>query len=315
MLSGKQFIAEFDYVRPETLQEAVDFLVAHDGQARPFMGGTDLFVRLRDGFYKETKYVVDLKGLPGMLDITFDPATGLRMGAAVNMNRLAAFPAVLEHYPILAEAARTVASYQLRTRATVAGNLCNASPASDTAPACLVLDARVVLFGPNPSTALRRNSGQGSGQCGERRLPLNGFFTAPGRTQMQPGEIMTAVEIPLPPAGCAGRYLKLGRNAIGDLAIVGVAALGYPDATAASGYHFRIALASVAPIPLRATAAEEILAQGPLTEETIRAAADAAMDAASPISDVRGSADYRKLMVRNLTRRAVGEVLGKLGNW
>ncbi len=191
MLTGKQFIAEFDYVRPKTLQEAVNFLATHDGRARPFMGGTDLFVRLRDGFHRETQYVVDLKGMPGMLDIAFDPAAGLRMGAAVNMNRMIALPAVQEHYPILAEAVRTVASYQLRTRATVAGNLCNASPASDTAPACLVLDARVMLLGP----------------AGERRLPLNGFFTGPGQTQMRPDEIMTAIEIPLPPAGHAGPTL------------------------------------------------------------------------------------------------------------
>lgn len=299
MLTGKQFIAEFDYVRPKTLQEAVDILAAHNGKARPFMGGTDLFVRLRDGFHEETQYVVDLKGLPGMLDISFDPVTGLRMGAAVNMNRMVAFPAVQAHYPILAEAARTVASYQLRTRATVAGNLCNASPASDTAPACLVLDARVVIFGPD----------------GERQLPLNGFFTGPRQTRMKPGEIMTAVEIPVPPVGYAGRYVKLGRNAVGDLAIAGVAALGFPDATADSGFRFRIALASVAPTPLRVAAAEEILAQSPLTEETIGDAANAAMNAATPIRDVRGSAEYRKLMVRNLTRRAVGEVLGKLGKW
>jgi CO/xanthine dehydrogenase FAD-binding subunit len=297
VLIGRQFIAEFDYVRPQTLQEAVDFLAAHDGQARPFMGGTDLFVRLRDGFHEETKYVVDLKGLPGILDIAFDPATGLRMGAAVNMNRMAAFPAVQEHYPILAEAARTVASYQLRTRATVAGNLCNASPAADTAPACLVLNARLVLFGPD----------------GERRLSLNGFFTGPGQTQMLSGEIMTAVEIPPPPKGYTGRYLKLGRNAVGDLAIVGVAVVGFPDVAAASGHRFRVALASVAPVPLRATAAEGMLAQGPLDGETIDAATNAAMEAATPISDVRGSAEYRKLMVRNLTRRAVKDVLARMG--
>ncbi|MFZ5918498.1 MAG: FAD binding domain-containing protein [Chloroflexota bacterium] len=307
MLTGKQFIAEFDYLRPTTLQEAVEFLVAHNGTARPFMGGTDLFVRLRDGFYPNTRYVVDLKGLPGMLDISFDPAAGLRLGAAVNMNRVAAHPAVQAHYPILAQAARAVASYQLRNRATVAGNLCNGSPASDTAPACLAIGATAALYGP----------------AGERRLPLNpevgphranhGFFTGPGKTQMQPGEIVTAIEIPPPAAGWAGRYLKLGRNRAGDLAIVGVAALGFPDASAASGYRFRVALASVAPTPLRATTAEAILAQGPLTEATISAAAEAAMDAATPISDARASAEYRKLMVRNLTRRAVKDVLARMG--
>lgn len=298
MLIGKQFIAEFDYVRPRTPKEAINFLAAHNGDARPFMGGTDLFVRLRDGFHQGTRYVVDLKGLPGMLDISFDTQAGLCMGAAVNMNRTATFPAVKEHYSVLAQAAQTVASYQLRTRATVAGNLCNASPASDTAPACLVLGANVVLLGRD----------------GERRLSLNDFFTGPGQTQMRPGEIMTAVEIPLPPAGCTGRYIKLGRNAVGDLAIVGVAVLGFPDPAAASGHRFRIALASVAPVPLRATAAEEILAQGLPTDKAIDAAADAAMEAATPISDVRGSAEYRRLMVRHLTRRALKEVLGRLGN-
>lgn len=297
MLTGKQFIAEFDYVRPQTHQEAVEFLAAHPETARPFMGGTDLFVRLRDGFYEETQYAVDLKGLPGMQKISFDPAAGLRLGAAANMNRVAAHPAVQQHYPVLAQAARAVASYQLRNRATVAGNLCNASPASDTAPACLVLDAMVALYSLN----------------GERRLPLNGFFTGPGRTQMQPGEIMTAIEIPPPPAGSAGRYLKLGRNAVGDLAIVGVAVYAYPDGTAAAGYRFRIALASVAPVPLRAASAEAILAQGPLSEDTIDAAANAAMMAATPISDVRGSAEYRRLMVRNLTRRALRELLAQIG--
>jgi carbon-monoxide dehydrogenase medium subunit len=296
VLTGKQFIAEFDYVRPQTVQEAVDFLAAHPGTARPLMGGTDLFVRLRDGFYEGTQYVVDLKGLPGMQDLSFDPVAGLRLGAAVNMNRAAAHPAVQEHYAVLAQAARAVASYQLRTRATVAGNLCNASPASDTAPACLVLEATVVLCGPG----------------GERRLPINGFFTGPGQTQMQPGEIMTAVEIPPPPAGSAGRYLKLGRNAVGDLAIVGVAAFAYPDGTAGSGFHFRIALASVAPVPLRAATAEAILAQGPLTDDAIAAAADAAMAAAAPVSDVRGSAEYRRLMVQNLVRKGLRAILETL---
>ena len=127
------------------------------------------------------------------------------------------------------------------------------------------------------------------------------------------GDIVTAISFPLPPRQWAGRYIKLGRNALGDLAIVGVTALGYPDATAASGYRFRLALASVAPVPLRPVAAETILAENSIDENIIAVAAQAAMDAVTPISDTRGSARYRKMMVRNLTRQAVTDVWEQIG--
>ena len=288
-------LPEFDYVKPASLPEASRFLAEHAGQARPFMGGTDTFVRMRDGFWKE-KYVVDVKGLDGMNDIRFDPAGGLTLGAAVNMNRVIASPEVKAYYPVLAEAAHTVASYQLRTRATIAGNICNASPAGDTIGACLVLRARLRINGLN----------------GVREEPLDVFFVGPGRTVLQPGDIATAVTFPLPPKGYAARYIKLGRNAIGDLAIVGVTALGYPDQSVPSGYRFRLALASVAPVPLVPAEAEAVLAGKPITEATIGEAAQAAMEACTPIDDVRGSARYRKLMVRNLTRRAITEVWEQL---
>ncbi len=284
-------LPEFDYVKLTSLAAASQFLAEHAGEARPFMGGTDVFVRMRDGFWKE-KYIVDVKGLDGMDEITFDPATGLTIGASVNMNRVIASPEVNQHYPVLAEAAHTVASYQLRTRATIVGNVCNASPAGDTIGACLVLNGTLRVHGVD----------------GVREEPLSTFFVGPGQTVLKPGDIATAVSFPLPPEGYAARYIKLGRNAIGDLAIVGVAALGYPDSSAPSGYRFRLALASVAPVPLVPTQAEAILAEKPITEATIAEAARAAMDACTPIDDVRGSARYRKLMVRNLTRKAVTEV-------
>jgi CO/xanthine dehydrogenase FAD-binding subunit len=288
-------LPEFDYVRPASLAEASRFLSQHAAEARPFMGGTDTFVRMRDGFWKP-RYIVDVKGLDGMQDIAFDPAGGLIIGAAVAMNRVIASPEVNEHYPVLAEAARTVASYQLRTRATVAGNICNASPAGDTIGACLVLGASLRVHGVD-----------------EVRLePLSGFFLGPGQTRLKPGDIVTAVLFPIPPQGYAARYIKLGRNAVGDLAIVGVTALGYPDPGAPSGYRFRLALASVAPVPLRPVQAEVILAEKPIGGATIAEAAQAAMDACSPIDDTRGSARYRQLMVRNLTRKVVEEVMMEL---
>jgi CO/xanthine dehydrogenase FAD-binding subunit len=290
------FLGDFEYVRPRTLQEASEFMLAHAGTARLFMGGTDLFIRMRDGFVSP-KYVVDVKHCDGLAEIHYDDEQGLTVGAAVNMNRMCVFPAVRERYPLLCEAAHTVASYQLRTRATMAGNVCNASPAADTVPSLLVLEAIVHVFGPH----------------GRRTVPITGFFLGPGKTVLQPGEIVTAIQIPPPPAGYAAKYIKLGRNAIGDLAIVGVAALGFPGQS--SGHTFRIGLASVAPTPLRARAAEAILAAGPLNDATIERAAEAAMSESKPISDVRGSREYRLAMVRALTRRAVNHVLVQLARW
>jgi carbon-monoxide dehydrogenase medium subunit len=284
-------LPEFDYIKPASLAEASEFLAQHSGEARPFMGGTDTFVRMRDGFWKE-KYIVDIKNLDGMSQINFDPATGLTIGASVNMNRVVASPEVKEYYPVLAEAAHSVASYQLRTRATIVGNICNASPAGDTIGSCLVLDASLQVHGVD----------------GVRQEPLRTFFRGPGKTVLKPGDIATAILFPIPPKHYAARYIKLGRNAIGDLAIVGVTALGYPDSSAPSGYRFRLALASVAPVPFKPTQAETILAEKPITDATIAEAAQAAMDACTPIDDVRGSARYRKLMVRNLTQKAVSEV-------
>ncbi len=288
-------LPSFDYIRPETPQEVTRLLLKSNGDARLFMGGTDVFVRMRDGFYAP-RLLIDVKHLPGMREIKFTKRKGLVIGAAVDMNSLARHKAVLENYPLLAESLNSVASYQLRTRATMGGNLCNASPAADTAPAALVLEANLVL----------------RGRRGERIVPVASFFTGPGKTVMRPGEFLLRIEIPPAPKGAVGRYLKLGRNAHGDLSIVGVAVLGYPDRKAPSGYGFRIALASVAPTPIRAPEAEAILSTSPITPETIEAAAIAAMNTARPIDDVRSSAAYRKAMVRNLTQRAVEAVWEKL---
>ncbi|HEX9616909.1 MAG TPA: xanthine dehydrogenase family protein subunit M [Anaerolineales bacterium] len=295
MISAHPGLPEFDYIRPKTLAEASEFLAEHPGQARPFLGGTDVFVRMRDGIWKE-KFLVDVKNLDGTKEIRFDPETGLTLGAGVNMNQVIASEEIRSCYPILAQACQTVASYPLRTRATIAGNLCNASPAGDTIGACLVSGGYLHVHGVD----------------GLRQEPLDGFFLGPGKTTLKPGDIVTAVSFPPPRPGQAGTYIKLGRNALGDLAIVGVTALGYPDRGLPSGFRFRIALASVAPIPLVATQAETLLEENPVDEASISAAAQAAMDACQPIDDVRGSVQYRKLMARNLTRKALRQVWGEL---
>lgn len=294
-LNAHAELPEFDYVRPVSLQEASDFLARHPAEARPFLGGTDVFVRMRDGFW-HPKFLVDVKKLEDMQTLRYDAREGLTLGAAVNMNRVAAAPEVQAHYPLLAEACHWVASYQLRSRATIVGNLCNASPAGDTTGACQVLEGRLRVHGVD----------------GYRWEPLATFFLGPGKTRLRPGDVVTALHFPPPPPGGVGTYLKLGRNRLSDLAIVGATVFGYPDSGAASGFRFRLALASVAPVPLRPVAAEEYLAAHVLNAETIRAAAKLAAEACSPIDDVRGGAQYRRAMARNLTRKGIEAVWEKV---
>jgi CO/xanthine dehydrogenase FAD-binding subunit len=294
MINPHPGLPEFDYIQPTSLEEASHFLTQHPAEARPFLGGTDCFVRMRDGAWK-VKYMVDVKNLDGAENISFAP-DGLKIGASVNMNRVIASADVNQYYPLLAEAAHSVASYQLRTRATIVGNICNASPAGDTIGACIVYQGQLHIYNAK----------------GSRTEPLTNFFIGPGKTILKPGDIVTAISFPIPPAGHAGKYIKLGRNKLSDLAIVGVTALGYPDAAVPSGFSFRLALASVAPVPLAPAQAEALLANKPLSDATIAEAAQLAMDACTPIDDVRGGARYRKYMVRNLTRQAVSDVWARI---
>lgn len=289
-------LPEFDYIRPASLTEASRFLADHPGEARPLLGGTDIFVRMRDGFWKD-KYLVDVKRLDSTDKISFDPQAGLTVGAGVNMNRVIASQAVQEYYRLLADACRSVASYQLRSRATIVGNICNASPAGDTIGASLLLGGVLNVHGTT----------------GLRQVSLVGFFLGPGKTVLQPGDIVTSIQFPLPSRPSAGVYLKLGRNTWSDLSIVGVTAYIAADPSLPSGYRFRVALASVAPVPLVISAVEDYLGSQPVSLEAFQQAARLAEAACSPIDDVRGSARYRKAMVRKLTEKALVKAWTQVG--
>jgi len=295
MINPHPGLPELEYVKPASLAEASKFLAEHEGESRPFSGGTDSFVRLRDGVLK-LNYLVDVKGLEGAKEITFDAKKGLTIGAAVTMNRVASHPDVLKYYAHLAEAARSVASYQLRNRATIIGNICNASPAGDTIGTCMCLNGVLNIHGVS----------------GMREIPLSNFFLGPGKTVLKAGDVVISITLPIPPTGTFGVYKKLGRNTIGDLSIVGVTVMGYPCKESPSGYRFRIALASVAPVPFEALKAEAVLSDKKITADLIAEAAQVTMDSVTPIDDVRGSARYRKYMVRNLTREAITEVWSKI---
>jgi carbon-monoxide dehydrogenase medium subunit len=220
----------------------------------------------------------------------------LTIGAGVNMNRVMASLEVQKYYPLLFDACRSVASYQLRTRATIVGNICNASPAGDTIGACLVLDGVLKIHSVD----------------GFREHPLASFFLGPGKTVLQLSDIVTSIQLPLPPKNSAGTYIKLGRNKWSDLSIVGVTAFGHADSKAASGYRFRVALASVAPVPLLVTTVQDYLSATPISPEAFKQAGRLAEEACTPIDDVRGSARYRKAMVRRLTTRALETVWSRM---
>lgn len=292
MISAHPGLPEFDYVKPSNLNEAAQFLASHAGEARPFSGGTDTFVRIRDGVFTP-KYLVDIKSLEGASELKFDPKNGLTIGAAIPMNRVAALPEAQKLYPVLIEAIKSVASYQLRNRATIVGNICNASPAGDTIGATMVYNGVLNIFGVD----------------GKKTVPVRQFFTGPGKNVLKPGDIVLSVTLPVPPEGHSGKYIKLGRNRLSDLSIVGVTALGMKDTSSKSGYRFSFAVASVAPVPFVPVKSEEILVSKALTAETIQEAAQAAMDSVNPIDDVRGSATYRRYMVRNLVKRAIEDTL------
>jgi len=243
---------EFDYIKPKTLAEASAFMIEHDGEARLYAGGTDVLILMRGGFITP-QYIVDIKEIPGLRDISFDETAGLTMGAAATLNAVASSPLIREKFGLLAEAAETVGSYQVRNRATIGGNICN-------------------VFGGGE----------------EKAVPLDTFFTGPGETGLGPGNILTSIQVSLPPAGSAYRYLKLGRVRAADLALVGVAVLGFPQADNPSAYGFRIALGAVAPTPIRVPEAEAVLAES-VDDKAIEKATLASMRTARPFSDVRAS--------------------------
>jgi len=277
------------------LEEASEFLSKHTDDSRPFLGGTDCFVRMRDGQWK-VKTLVDIKAIPGLDEIHFHKDKSLYIGCAVSMNQIITHPDIRSHYPLLVQSASSVASYPLRNRATLIGNICNASPAGDTICAAMLYEGILII----------RTS------KGEREESLNSFFQGPGQTTLKPGEIVAAIQLPPAPVNQQTTYLKLGRNRAGDLSIVGVGVIGFPDSTAASGMRFRIALASVAPITLRATRAEAILSSAPINDQLIEKASGEVRDACQPIDDVRASAEYRKEMAFNLTLQSVTDIYHRL---
>jgi carbon-monoxide dehydrogenase medium subunit len=284
-------VRRFELALPRNIKMCIETLAQRGADAKVVAGGTDLLPQLKNGLLKPA-CVVDLSRLPPLRRLKGD-RQGLRVGAAVTARELELDAHVRRGYQSLAEGGALVGSVQIRNLATVGGNLCNAAPSADMAPPLLALEAEAVIAGPQ----------------GERRVPLASFFLGVRRTVLAHDEVLVELVVPAPGPRSGGNYLRHTPRRELDIAVVGVAAqLTLSNGTCAKA---RIALAAVAPTPVRATAAEQALEGQPVTPEAIERAAELAVGAAQPISDQRGSADFRRHLVRVLTRRTLTTALAR----
>jgi carbon-monoxide dehydrogenase medium subunit len=273
----------FEYIRPSTLNEAAAALRDSD-DARLLAGGTDLLVAMKTGTVRP-KYVIDLKGIRAIDSIEYDD--GFKLGALATIRDIEVSPLVREKLPVLSDAAATLGSVQIRNRATIGGNLCQASPAADMTAVLLAMDCRVTIASP----------------AGERTIALDQFFVGPSQTVLGRDEILSGISIPKEAERFRGRYFKHGPRKAMDIGIVNIAVLVDADLNNGQCIQVRIAMGAVAPTVIRAQEAEALLQGSEVQPELIREAAAAASAEAKPISDFRASAGFRKELVRNLVTR------------
>jgi CO/xanthine dehydrogenase FAD-binding subunit len=284
----------FEYMRPTDLSTAIALLGEKNGKARAMAGGTDLLVQLRAERFQVDR-VVDVKAVPELNTLSYDAASGLTIGAAVPCYTLYEHPDVIQNYPGLVDAVSIIGGIGIQGRATVGGNLCNASPSGDTIPPLIVMGATCRVVGPK----------------GEQQIPVEQFCVAPGTNRLEPGELLVSINIPAPQIGTGAYYLRfIPRNEM-DIAVVGAGAwvrLGNDGKTITDA---RVALAAVAPTPLYVEAARGLLVGTDGSEEALEAAAQAARQAVRPISDMRGTAEQRRHLSGVLTKRAVRGALAR----
>ena len=279
-------LPEFQYLAPDTLEEACRLAKEHYEDGKIIAGGTDVIVAMKEN-HISPRYIIDIKNVDGLDYIDFEPTVGLKIGALTKLRVIEKSPFIQKEYKAVADAAHFVASTQVRARGTMAGNVVNASPSADTAPILLALHAKLRVMGTR----------------GERQIPMEAFYTGYKKTALEPGEIVTEIIIPPMKENQHAAYIKHAVRKAMDLAIVGVAA----SLQVAGGIveAADITLGAVAATPIHAREAERALIGKELTEETVSLASEAAMRECSPIGDVRASSAYRKDMVRVFTRRTI----------
>jgi len=281
------------YFAPKTMEEACSLLSSHKVEAAVIAGGTDLIVCMKKGIALP-RYVINIGRIAGQDYINYDEKKGLRIGGQAPILSLATSPVIRAKYGVLAQAAGELGTPHVRRGATLAGNLCNASPSAETAPALIVLGASLKLVSTER----------------ERTVPLEDFFVGPGQTVRAPDEILAEIRVPNLAPRSGGVYLKHTVRKALDLAIVGVAVMVTMEGD--SLHDVKIALGAVAPTPLRAKAAEAVLKGKKATDSLLQQAGQVAADVSRPIDDIRSSAEYRRKMVKVLTIRAIQQAIGQV---
>jgi CO/xanthine dehydrogenase FAD-binding subunit len=282
---------DFDYECPRTLADAVALLAK--GDSRPLAGGTDLIDHMRTGRFRPA-LVVDLKKIPELTLLESSPQ-GLRIGAAVSCFQLQSCSTIRDQYSAIADAVSIIGSVQVQSRASVGGNLCTSGPAADSAPALLALGAQCVIAGPK----------------GKRTVPLEQFFTGPGKNVLQTGEILLEITCPAPAPKSGSNYRRfIPRNEM-DIAVVGVGVSVTLDASGQTITAARIGLGAVGPTPILATEAAKKLIGKPATDENYKAAGEAARAQTSPIDDMRGTVEFRRHVTGVLVERSLREAVAR----
>lgn len=285
-------LPKFEYFSPKSLSEAWELMQGMKGvDYQVFAGGTDVIPKLKRREGQVPPCLIDLKRIPELDYIRYDANAGLAIGALATVHEVAHSSLVREHHPALATAAGKIGATQIQHRATVAGNICNAAPSADTAPALLALNAEVRCVSA----------------AGERIISMTDFFTGPLQTALSNGEIVKEILVPGSSAGPSSCYIKLSPRRRLDLAVVGVAV--FIQANEGKCNEIRIGLGAVGRTPLRASAAESKLRNTKITPENVELAAETAAEECWPRDSIRGSAAYRRAMVRVLVARAIRECL------
>jgi carbon-monoxide dehydrogenase medium subunit len=285
-------LPDFEYFAPKDIREACRLLQEHDGRAKVMAGGTDLLVHMKHRAVIP-QYVIGLKHLSDLGYLEYGEDRGLRIGPLTTHQSVAESPIIRRRFEALGTACSKVGTPQIRSMGTVGGNLCNGSPSSDSAPPLIALNAAVKLLGVE----------------GERIIPLEAFFVGPGETALRAGEILTEIQVPSPPDRAKLTYRKLPARTAVDMAAVNVAVLLNLDSKNEICEEIRIVLGAVAPTPIRARRAEEVLRGKKIENQLLERTAHRASEEAQPISDIRSSADYRREMIKVLTEQAIREAL------
>ena len=288
-------IRAFDYKRPSSLDEALSLLSDHGEKAKILAGGTDLLVLMKKKLV-QPHVVVDLSALAELRFIE-EREDGLHIGPMATLSDLLVFPNLEKEYGILKQAISEIGTWQVRNRATLGGNLCNASPAADSAPPLLVLEANLRL----------------KSSISERVVKISSFFRGPRTTLLSPNEMLVEIIVPHPPSPHHGKYLKFSRRRKGDLAVVGVVLLLFPQGVDGSIKEARIALGGVAPTPIHAQKAERILSGKVLERSLFPYVAQACLEDSACISDLRASKKYREEIIQVLIQRGLSQILASMG--